>query len=172
MCLSRYTLQLSHLLCDLGCSSALCGMGTIHRNHRQKINKDSEAEVFIPLYASFWGHQGQAVPINQRSQCHLGALPTQLSFSSNFLQLLLLFPFQPLMIAEPHCHWHGNTSLFLVTSLHTAYAFVNFINASSQITLFQCDISFCWDHRKQMEDIFVLIILQNTTTAPRRKPAC
>ena len=56
-------------------------------------------------------------------------------------------------------------------TLHTAYAFVNFINSSSQITLFQCDISFCWDHRKQMEDTFVLIILQNTTTVPRRKPA-
>ena len=108
----RDTLQLSHLLCALGCSSVPCGM-TIYRDHRQKIRKkDSKVEVFIPLDASLWGHQGQAVPINQRSQCHLGALPTQLSFSSNFPQLLLFFPFQPLMIAESHCHWHGNTSLF------------------------------------------------------------
>lgn len=45
--------------------------GTVHRDHRQKIRKkESEVEVFIPFGASLWGHQGQAVPINQRSQCH------------------------------------------------------------------------------------------------------
>lgn len=128
---------LSQLLCALGRSSVRahhCSwMGTIHRDHRQQIRKDSKVEVFIPLGPSLWGHQGQAVPINQRSQCHLGGPVNTALFLQIFSSCSLFSPFQPLMIAEPSCHWHCSTAVSLVISLHTAYAFVNhpLINSSS-----------------------------------------